>query len=147
MPLMTDAMCTKALGSSYTAEMICAGLPLGGKDSCQGDSGGPLIIQDNVWKQLGIISWGFGCAARYYPSVYKRLTLYDEWVKSIITDIYFPTYLEFNNSIIGNSHSKTIIIENNYEYDTTLRFTEDGDDFFSYNKSDCAFVETNKSCN
>ncbi|PKH03746.1 hypothetical protein CXF72_04735 [Psychromonas sp. MB-3u-54] len=147
MPLMTDAMCAKALGSSYTAEMICAGLALGGKDSCQGDSGGPLIIQENGWKQMGIVSWGFGCAASGYPGVYTRLSLYNEWVKSIITDIYFPAYLEFNNTLLGNSRSETVMIENNSEYNTSLEFTATGDNSFSYDASNCAFVETNKSCN
>jgi secreted trypsin-like serine protease len=147
MPLMTDAMCTKALGSSYTAEMICAGLPSGGKDSCQGDSGGPLIIQENGWKQIGIVSWGSGCAAAGYPGVYTRLALYKEWVKNISRRIYFPANLEFNDTLIDDSRSKTILIENNSEYNTTLRFTADGDDFLSYDPSDCAFVETDKSCN
>ena len=38
--------------------MICAGKA--GKDSCQGDSGGPMV--DSEGKQVGIVSWGYGCA-------------------------------------------------------------------------------------
>lgn len=145
-PLMTDLMCSNALGSKYTAEMICAGLPVGGKDSCQGDSGGPLMIQENGWKQIGIVSWGYGCAAPGYPGVYTRLALYNEWVNSIITDIYFPANLEFNDTLIGNSRSKSIIIKNNSDNDANLSFTADGDNAFSYDDSNCTSVEMHKSC-
>jgi len=145
-PLMTDAMCIDALGSNYTAEMICAGLIEGGKDSCQGDSGGPLIIQENGWKQIGIVSWGNGCAAPGYPGVYTRLALYEEWVNSISRGIYFPAYLEFNNTLIGESLSKTIVIENNSIQDASLTFTADGDDSFSYDASKCTFIAANNSC-
>ncbi|MGB5445473.1 MAG: serine protease [Psychromonas sp.] len=83
--LFTDHMCSSALGNNYTAEMLCAGLEDGGKDSCQGDSGGPLVInQDGSWQQIGIISWGNGCAAEGYPGVYTRLALYEEWVNGIL---------------------------------------------------------------
>jgi len=145
-PLMTDAMCIDALGSNYTAEMICAGLIEGGKDSCQGDSGGPLMIQENGWKQIGIVSWGVGCAAPGYPGVYTRLALYNDWVNSISKSIYFPAYLEFNDTLIGDSRSKTILIENNFDDITSLTFTADGDDSFSYDASKCTFILANNSC-
>ena len=38
------------------------------------DSGGPLFFTDNgVHKQVGIVSWGEGCAFPGYPGVYAKL--------------------------------------------------------------------------
>jgi len=54
--------------------MICAARS--GKDSCQGDSGGPLIIKGEDATsvvQVGIVSWGTGCAQEGYPGIYSRV--------------------------------------------------------------------------
>ena len=52
---------------------VCASAK--GRDSCQGDSGGPLFrrIKDE-WVQIGIVSFGEGCAEPGYPGVYTKLT-------------------------------------------------------------------------
>ncbi|KAK8384252.1 hypothetical protein O3P69_009186 [Scylla paramamosain] len=53
-------------GMSVTANMLCAGLQGGGKDTCQGDSGGPLYVEENsVRVQVGITSWGYGWVSKY----------------------------------------------------------------------------------
>lgn len=46
-------------------------------DSCQGDSGGPLFAtvgDDKTVVQIGIVSFGLGCAAVGYPGVYTKLS-------------------------------------------------------------------------
>jgi len=55
-----------------TSRMVCAGVPGGGKDSCQRDSGGALVIKKSG-KQVGIVSWGRGCAGTKYPGVYSNV--------------------------------------------------------------------------
>lgn len=57
-----------------TDRQLCAGYQLGGKDSCQGDSGSSLLTWNiDRWEQLGIVSWGAGCARPDSPGVYSDL--------------------------------------------------------------------------
>ena len=57
--------------------MICAGLRQGTKDSCQGDSGGPLFQKiEDKWVEVGLVSWGIGCARANAPGVYTRVGNY-----------------------------------------------------------------------
>lgn len=56
-----------------TTVMLCAGGD-GRHDACSGDSGGPLLVRGTAgWVQVGIVSWGSGCAVRGVPGVYTRL--------------------------------------------------------------------------
>jgi trypsin len=70
---------------SITSNMLCAKEEGGGEDSCQGDSGGPLILKGaNASKdvQVGVVSWGIGCASKDYPGVYARVSAQHEWIRS-----------------------------------------------------------------
>ncbi|KAI9564921.1 hypothetical protein GHT06_008662 [Daphnia sinensis] len=77
--VLDNTICTKQYGSSMFvgANMLCAAAE--GKDTCQGDSGGPLLV-DGV--QVGITSWGFGCASPNYAGVYTRVTSYVDWISA-----------------------------------------------------------------
>ncbi|HEX6380991.1 MAG TPA: serine protease [Acidimicrobiia bacterium] len=70
-PVVDDGTCRGVYGASLHAPtMVCAGAP--NIDSCYGDSGGPLF--DYVSKtQVGIVSWGNGCAKRRFPGVYSEV--------------------------------------------------------------------------
>ena len=76
-------------GKIPMATMLCAG-PIPNKpptDSCQGDSGGPIFVAQtpaNKATQVGIVSWGDGCAQKDFPGVYTRLSHFEQWVNHVI---------------------------------------------------------------
>ncbi|OGM48897.1 hypothetical protein ABOM_003085 [Aspergillus bombycis] len=63
--------------------MICAGAEFGGKDACQGDSGGPLVDASSK-KQVGVISWGFGCGKFSHSGVYASTAAYLDWIQEAV---------------------------------------------------------------
>lgn len=88
-PLVDRATCNRPLSydGRITANMICAGEMVGGKDSCQGDSGGPLTVNTSSGPQLaGVVSWGEGCARPNLVGVYTRVPIFAEWIASCVAN-------------------------------------------------------------
>ena len=80
-------------GVRISAEQICAGDPMGRKrDSCQGDSGGPLIkvAVNGCPYQVGVVSWGFGCARPGVPGIYTRVSAYADWIRETTQQAEIP---------------------------------------------------------
>lgn len=76
-PALAPFECRYAYGKEAdTSLQLCAGT--GGRDSCQGDSGGPLFVEmpgaEKTAVQVGVVSWGYGCAQVGKPGVYARLS-------------------------------------------------------------------------
>ncbi|XP_044764041.1 trypsin-1-like [Coccinella septempunctata] len=71
LPIVSHADCVKDLpDDGINMREICAGTVKGGKDACLGDSGGPLTIQG---VQVGVVSWGRGCAEPNKPGIYASM--------------------------------------------------------------------------
>lgn len=75
-------------GVEINDTMLCAGVEGGGADSCQGDSGGYLgaPIGNGDYVQLGVVSWGIGCAREGLYGVYTRVGQFDDWIDSEIAN-------------------------------------------------------------
>ncbi|CAL4144918.1 unnamed protein product, partial [Meganyctiphanes norvegica] len=66
---------------------LCAGtddgFETGGKDTCQGDSGGPIYVKESGQHvQIGVVSYGRGCASKGNSGVYARVGFFLDWIKS-----------------------------------------------------------------
>nr|XP_006820863.1 PREDICTED: complement factor B-like [Saccoglossus kowalevskii] len=93
------------LNLDFTTRMFCAGF--GGltpedrrgegeggiRDSCQGDSGGPAVREmvdrrDNSYRfvQIGIVSWGHGCAQEGQYGYYTNIPLLIRWLRQNINN-------------------------------------------------------------
>lgn len=74
-------------GAFITRNMMCAART--GKDACQGDSGGPLIKKGDTSSddvQVGIVSWGIGCARAFLPGVYSRVSEALDFIDTYVPD-------------------------------------------------------------
>nr|CAD7404729.1 unnamed protein product [Timema cristinae] len=60
-------------------------------DACQGDSGGPLGYETKTGmvEQIGVVSWGIGCARPGIPGIYTKLTEYLDWIKAHTKDSWY----------------------------------------------------------
>jgi secreted trypsin-like serine protease len=90
-PTVPDPTCAadyrKAGVKLVAPESICAGKV--GVDTCQGDSGGPMVGRDGTgeWVQVGIVSWGLGCARNGYPGVYTQISAFRATIEKAIQQL------------------------------------------------------------
>lgn len=111
-PIVSDSVCEAASSDSVTlssggqcvtqafsysgqisSDMVCAGSS--GKDSCQGDSGGPFTVKSSSTSQhdlVGVVSWGYGCAAEGLYGVYAEVAQLRTWVDEKIAANGGATY-------------------------------------------------------
>ncbi|XP_065367071.1 transmembrane protease serine 9-like [Calliphora vicina] len=78
--ILSNSICaspTYGYGAEIKPSMICA--YTFGRDACQGDSGGPLVSGGRL---VGVVSWGYGCAAANYPGVYADVAVLHSWVET-----------------------------------------------------------------
>ncbi len=71
---VADEECTTNGMMGFAPDSEVCAETLGG-DSCQGDSGGPLFgnLADGRRVQVGIVSYGLGCAVPEFPGVYGEV--------------------------------------------------------------------------
>jgi secreted trypsin-like serine protease len=154
--LSTNAQCREALGESFgvpadnvnvTDVMICAAVSEGGRGSCQGDSGGPLVVETGSGvQQVGIVSWGFGCAAAGYPGVYTRVSEFKEWIDTITDGVAIDQIQDFGRTPREFVSTVELRVANNASESTNVSFAIEGDSEFSLDTSNCNNLAANASC-
>lgn len=86
-PFVSDASCGSAYPELAPATELCAGFTQGGVDTCQGDSGGPMIktTSTGAVREVGIVSYGNGCARPNFPGVYSEVQAFSNAIKAKIS--------------------------------------------------------------
>ncbi|XP_018415220.1 PREDICTED: ovochymase-2-like [Nanorana parkeri] len=86
-PLETDGVCESYYGK-ITGSMLCAGTAKGrAKYTCRGQPGSPLVCPSSdptAFFIYGIASKGVGCQENAKPGVYTRISVFTEWIQSVI---------------------------------------------------------------
>lgn len=145
--VLADSLQTSQQNIGVTSVMLCASDPQGGKGSCQGDSGGPLLIDSNTGpQQVGIVSWGFGCAAAGYPGVFTRVSQFKNWIAAITQGIAITQQQDFRANPVGVIQQETLTVFNHSDSVVNLTFAIDGDKVFSLVKHNCAQLTSQQSC-
>ncbi len=107
-PYVTNNVCNAidAYNGQVQATEMCGGLKEGGKDSCQGDSGGPLVVKKgNDFVQVGVVSWGEGCAVANKYGVYANVAQLKSWIDNAAAGNEAPSGL--NSSENGSGEEGT----------------------------------------
>jgi trypsin len=100
-------------GDIVDSVMLCAGVPGGGKDSCQGDSGGPIFDQEGT--QIGVVSWGIGCARENFPGVYSRVSSAKDWIDATICELSSSRPASCPPTGGSNTGDNEVVIEVKYD--------------------------------
>lgn len=135
-----------------TNSMICAAFSGGvQKGSCQGDSGGPLLVNTNEgWQQIGIVSFGVGCANETFPDVYARVGSFTTWINNITQGIAIESSYDFALTPQNKAQTTQLTVTNNTNLIANLSFTLLTDNInsngFSLNTSNCIQLAAKQSC-
>ena len=153
--LLTNEQCRDTFSESQgvppqftgvTDVMICADFPGGGRSACQGDSGGPLLANtNNGWQQVGIVSWGVGCAAEGYPGVFTRVSSFNDWIDAITQGVSIVNPSTIPSIPVNSEFTVTLEVMNNSDSTQTMSYSSDSDDFV-LQQGQCESVQSGQSC-
>lgn len=91
-PIQSEQLCVNKSGIQLnTTTAFCAGDGRGGEDACSGDSGGAFVRDssfslDSKWVEIGVVSWGNGCAQKDQYGYYTRVHPFLDWIKETMNE-------------------------------------------------------------
>jgi len=135
-----------------TDSMICANYTGDvAKGSCQGDSGGPLVVNTNQgWQQIGVVSYGVGCADAAFPDVYARVGKFTSWIKNITQGIAIEPNHDFAITPHNTAQTAQLTVTNNSELTANLTYNlivdKIGSSGFTLSTDNCNTLTAKQSC-
>ena len=143
-PLVEQNLCLNHVDLNDNA--FCAGYEDGVYDACHGDSGGPIVFyNDSTYKQLGIVSWGDGCAEAGHYGFYANVSYFVDWI-SEKTQGFSYRQSEFVGAKSVGTYSHSFYIRNNTkQVIRTSGVMVQGSDY-SIKSNDCSVIEIDGSC-
>lgn len=149
LPLLSAEMCKTTMPGT-TDNMVCAAdLVNGGLDSCQGDSGGPLLVESNSeqnTQQIGIVSFGQGCAVQGKAGVYTKVANYKNWIDANINGIASINNTDYYVAAIGETKTFTITLKNQSDLSLSPDFSMSNSPLFTLNSDDCTDLAAAATC-
>jgi secreted trypsin-like serine protease len=145
--IMSNSLGVAPSQTGVTDVMICAGAPQGGQSSCQGDSGGPLMISTSSgWEQIGIVSWGRGCADIGHPGVFSRVAELSDFTDAVTTGIAIVGQSDFPLTPSGLATEARLTLLNNSEQTLSPTITIENASDLTVDDQSCANLEPGATC-
>lgn len=149
LPLLSTTLCSEKMPTT-TDNMICAGDVInGGIDSCQGDSGGPLLVESastGETQQIGIVSFGEGCATVNKPGVYTKAANYEEWINSQINGLISVSATDYFVADIDETNTFNVTIQNQSSQTISPSFSLSNTDTFTLQTIECNDLTAEETC-
>ncbi|KAL7646380.1 UNVERIFIED_CONTAM: hypothetical protein RMT77_003293 [Armadillidium vulgare] len=85
--VLPNSQCNEKISWAFSEDIMMCSYS-SETQACRGDSGGPLMIinEFDKYEQIGIVSYGFGCKAPFYPVAYTRVNYYLQWIHDHTSD-------------------------------------------------------------